>query len=402
AQSVLAGLRARANEAEAAVRGEQALLQANARNGSRLVEQQAGLAQRVRELEQERAALDERNQQLEATHAALLAEIDTLRMQIEPAEAEGAAGEQSITLLEQRTSELTRELLDAESAHGRAAIDVQRAADRFDALWERAAADDIDLDALPDGDVQGETLHAAGDTEGAEPQDIGTRVQQLRARIQRLGAVNPLALEEYEQSSERYEFLTTQLSDLRGAQDAMSELIAELEGAMQARFDATFTAVAAEFEKTFVRLFGGGEARLVLVRPGGAPESNGDQNGHEPASSALMGVDIVARPPGKRQQNLALLSGGERALTAGALLFAILKVNPSPFCVMDEVDAALDEANVGRFREALVELSRETQFLVVTHNRGTIEAADTIYGVSMGDDSASRVLSLRLDELVEE
>ena len=132
------------------------------------------------------------------------------------------------------------------------------------------------------------------------------------------------------------------------------------------------------------------------------PESNGEQNGHEPSGSSLVGVDIVARPPGKRQQNLALLSGGERALTAGALLFAILKVNPSPFCVMDEVDAALDEANVGRFREALVELSRETQFLVVTHNRGTIEAADTIYGVSMGDDSASRVLSLRLDELVEE
>jgi chromosome segregation protein len=115
-----------------------------------------------------------------------------------------------------------------------------------------------------------------------------------------------------------------------------------------------------------------------------------------------VGVEIVARPPGKRPQTLALLSGGERSLTAAALLFAILKVNPSPFCVLDEVDAALDEANVGRFRGALANLAEQTQFLLVTHNRGTIEAADTIYGVSMGEDSASKVLSLRLEALVED
>jgi chromosome segregation protein len=115
-----------------------------------------------------------------------------------------------------------------------------------------------------------------------------------------------------------------------------------------------------------------------------------------------LGVEILARPPGKRQQTLALLSGGERSLTASALLFAILKVNPSPFCVLDEVDAALDEANVGRFRAALGDLAEQTQFLLVTHNRGTIEAADTIYGISMGEDGASRVLSLQLEELVED
>ena len=117
-------------------------------------------------------------------------------------------------------------------------------------------------------------------------------------------------------------------------------------------------------------------------------------------ASGDIGIEISARPPGKRQQNLALLSGGERSLTAAALLFAILKVKPTPFCVLDEVDAALDEANVARFRAALADLRETSQFVVVTHNRGTIEIADSIYGVSMGDDSASRVLSLRLDELV--
>jgi chromosome segregation protein len=111
-----------------------------------------------------------------------------------------------------------------------------------------------------------------------------------------------------------------------------------------------------------------------------------------------MAIAATARPPGKRPQNISLLSGGERTLTASALLFAILTVNPSPFCILDEVDAALDESNVGRFREALAELTRTTQFILITHNRGTIEAADTLYGVTMGDDAASKVLSLRVEE----
>jgi chromosome segregation protein len=137
-------------------------------------------------------------------------------------------------------------------------------------------------------------------------------------------------------------------------------------------------------------MFGGGSATLELVKQG------------DGGALADIGIEINARPPGKRQQNLALLSGGERSLTASALLFAILKVKPTPFCVLDEVDAALDEANVARFRAALADLRDTSQFIVVTHNRGTIEIADSIYGVSMGDDSASRVLSLRLDELVKE
>ena len=233
---------------------------------------------------------------------------------------------------------------------------------------------------------------------------LESKIQHLKSRIQRLGMVNPLALEEYDEASERHTFLTSQTGDLRQAELSLRELIAELDSAMQARFETTFRAVAAEFERSFIRLFGGGQAQLLLTRSNGSNngDSDGESNGEFHAGVDGLGVEILARPPGKRQQTLSLLSGGERTLTAAALLFAILKVNPSPFCVLDEVDAALDEANVGRFREALADLSQQTQFLLVTHNRGTIEAADTIYGVSMGEDGASRVLSLRLEELVED
>jgi chromosome segregation protein len=153
---------------------------------------------------------------------------------------------------------------------------------------------------------------------------------------------------------------------------------------MNDEFIRTFEAVAEQFAAYFTQLFGGGTARLTLT---------------DPDNPMASGVDIVARPPGKRTQSLALLSGGERALTAAALIFAILKVSPAPFCILDEVDAMLDESNVRRFRAVLEELARETQFIVITHNRGTIEAASTIYGVSMGADSVSRVLSLRLDQV---
>jgi chromosome segregation protein len=159
-------------------------------------------------------------------------------------------------------------------------------------------------------------------------------------------------------------------------------VIAELDEVMRREFHATFKEVSARFKENFSRLFGGGSARLTLT---------------DPDDIGSTGIEISAQPPGKRPQTLALLSGGERALTAVSLIFSILEVNPPPFCILDEVDAMLDEANVGRFRQALEALNRHTQFIVITHNRGTIQAANTIYGVSMGDDSVSQVVSLRLE-----
>ena len=160
-------------------------------------------------------------------------------------------------------------------------------------------------------------------------------------------------------------------------------MIDELDLLIERDFAATFGIVKRAFGEYFRRLFGGGSARLVLTDPERISET---------------GVDIIVHPPGKRTQNLSLLSGGERALTAVALVFALLHANPVPFCFLDEVDAALDETNVGRFRELLKEHSQSTQFVIITHNRHTIEASSTIYGISMGEQGVSECISLKLDE----
>ncbi len=215
------------------------------------------------------------------------------------------------------------------------------------------------------------------------PAPSPARLGQLRRRFHELGAVNPYAVEEYAALRTRLETLETQASDLTTAIERTRDLIAELDTMISDRFRTTFQALEVAFATRFEQLFGGGFAKLSLT---------------DPADLGATGIEIVARPPGKKPQALAMLSGGERALTAVALLFAMLEVRPVPFCVLDEVDAALDEANIGRFADALRSLAHQTQFIVITHNRGTIEAADALYGVTVGDDSVSRVISLRLDE----
>jgi chromosome segregation protein len=218
------------------------------------------------------------------------------------------------------------------------------------------------------------------------PAPSAARLGQLRRRFHELGAVNPYAVDEYAAVRVRLETLETQASDLQTAIARTRDLIAELDTMIGDRFAATFRALETAFATRFEQLFGGGFARLSLT---------------DPSDIGASGIEIVARPPGKKPQALAMLSGGERALTAVALLFAMLEVRPVPFCVLDEVDAALDEANIGKFADALRSLAHQTQFIVITHNRGTIEAADALYGVTAGDDSVSRVISLRLDEAQE-
>jgi chromosome segregation protein len=224
--------------------------------------------------------------------------------------------------------------------------------------------------------------HWTSTAPGSEPPSPG-RLATLRRRFHELGAANPFAVDEYRSVRERLDTLTAQDGDLREAIAKTRSLIGELDVLIATQFRATFAALEVAFDARFRQLFGGGFAKLLLT---------------DPADLAATGIEITARPPGKKPQALAMLSGGERALTAVALLFAMLEVRPAPFCVLDEVDAALDEANVGRFTEALRALTSRTQFIVITHNRGTIEAADALYGVTVGDDSVSRVISLRLDE----
>jgi chromosome segregation protein len=219
-------------------------------------------------------------------------------------------------------------------------------------------------------------------TPAVEPPGAG-KLASLRRRFHELGAPNPFAAEEYEAIKTRLDGLEAQRSDLTGAISKTRALIEQLNAMIATQFRSTFTALETAFDARFRQLFGGGFARLSLT---------------DPEDLAGTGIEIVARPPGKKAQPLSMLSGGERALTAVALLFAMLEVHPVPFCVLDEVDAALDEANVGRFAEALRGLADQTQFIVITHNRGTIECADALYGVTVGDDAVSRVISLRLEE----
>ncbi|WP_138496583.1 chromosome segregation protein SMC [Paenibacillus pinistramenti] len=208
-------------------------------------------------------------------------------------------------------------------------------------------------------------------------------VKELKRAISALGDVNLGAIEEYERVSERYEFLNEQKNDLVEAKTALYVVIKEMDDEMAKRFKSTFDAIRREFVIVFAKLFGGGRADLVLMDPDNLLET---------------GIDIVAQPPGKKLQNLQLLSGGERALTAMALLFAILHVKPVPFCVLDEVEAALDEANVVRFAEYLREFSEQTQFIVVTHRKGTMEEADVLYGVTMEEGGVSKLVSVKLED----
>ncbi len=246
-------------------------------------------------------------------------------------------------------------------------------------------------DAAGDGSAEGAALEAAlerlAPAWSAEPPQVEPptpgRLAVLRRRFHELGAANPFAVDEYRTVRDRLETLEAQHRDLRDAIARTRSLIADLDELIATQFRATFAALEVAFDARFQQLFGGGFAKLSLT---------------DPADLATTGIEITARPPGKKPQALAMLSGGERALTAVALLFAMLEVRPAPFCVLDEVDAALDEANVGRFTDALQALARQTQFIVITHNRGTIEVADALYGVTVGDDSVSRVISLRLDE----
>ncbi|WJE31897.1 chromosome segregation protein SMC [Bacillus altitudinis] len=218
------------------------------------------------------------------------------------------------------------------------------------------------------------------------PDEARKRVKLIKLAIEELGTVNLGSIDEYERVNERFLFLTEQRNDLTEAKNTLFQVIEEMDQEMTKRFSETFSQIRGHFESVFQALFGGGRADLKLTDPNDLLNS---------------GVDIVAQPPGKKLQNLSLLSGGERALTAIALLFSILKVRPVPFCVLDEVEAALDEANVFRFAQYLKKYSQETQFIVITHRKGTMEEADVLYGVTMQESGVSKLVSVKLEETKE-
>ncbi|MGY4689792.1 chromosome segregation protein SMC [Salibacterium sp. K-3] len=209
------------------------------------------------------------------------------------------------------------------------------------------------------------------------------RIKLIKMGIEELGHVNLGAIDEYERVHERVTFLTEQREDLQQARNSLYEVIQEMDDEMKRRFSETFEAIRYHFRSTFRELFGGGEADLHLT---------------DPEHLLHTGVDIVASPPGKKRQHLSLLSGGEKALTAIALLFSIVKEKPVPFCVLDEVEAALDEANVTRFAKYLRDFSETTQFIVISHRKATMEEADVLYGITMEESGVSRMVSVKMEE----
>ena len=217
-----------------------------------------------------------------------------------------------------------------------------------------------------------------------KPENIATtqkEVNELRTKIRNLGAVNINSIDEYKALKERYEFMCDQRLDLENTMNKLRNVISEITSTMREQFKTKFELINKNFSEVFKELFGGGNATLKLE----------DEN-----NILECGIEITVQPPGKKLQNMMLLSGGEKAFTAIALLFAILKINPAPFCVLDEIEAALDDVNVYRFAEYLKKFSKETQFLVITHRKGTMEVADTVYGITMEENGISKLLSIKV------
>ena len=379
-----------------------------------LERQMAELAARERQVGSERESLGEALAAATVHEAALRAELDELRASASAARARLAEAEAATSQARERLRICQDGARSAEVAELEARLELD--AIREQVLVELAGLGDLGLRLLAGEDHEagaswtgGKRQTLGGDGTPEDP-DVGpedsleaaladaatrwaaapaveppgpAKLASLRRRFHELGAPNPFAADEYRAVKTRLDGLEAQRADLAVAISKTRDLIEQLNAMIATQFRTTFAALETAFEVRFRQLFDGGSARLSLT---------------EPEDLAATGIEIVARPPGKKAQPLSMLSGGERALTAVALLFAMLEVHPVPFCVLDEVDAALDEANVGRFAEALRGLADQTQFIVITHNRGTIEMADALYGVTIGDDAVSRVISLRLGD----
>ncbi|MCS7247202.1 MAG: chromosome segregation protein SMC [Anaerolineales bacterium] len=335
------------------------------------------------ELEAALAQLRNRENQIEQAQSDLIAKIEPLRMEIEELESQMEA-------LRGEVQDLQRTLQQQEHNLAQLRVTLARQQERLEA-WRQKIEEDFGLVAFDYGEeisgprplpIDGmvETLPRVSEIHP----DLEEQIRRYRGQLRRLGAVSPEARVEYEQVKQRYQFMQEQIADLLKAEEDVLEILHHLDETIEQDFLQTYEAVAEEFRSIFARLFRGGSARLFLT--------DGDE-------LLNAGIEIEVRLPGKRAQGLSLLSGGERSLAAVALIFALLKVSPAPFCVLDEVDAMLDEANIARFQELLKELSETTQFILVTHNRHTVQVAEIIYGVTLGRDSTSQVISLKLDEL---
>jgi chromosome segregation protein len=339
---------------------------------SRIEKQQLTISNCEQEIEQlntQQDKLQEETENCQIVIKELSAGISDLITQREQLESRQSGYYDQLELATGRMSSIQNEITRAESKYSRLELQLDELKNR---LWEEYELTIMQADAWRKTvDNHQEALKV---------------INSLKNRIKNLGAVNLTAIESYASLKERYEFMSNQRNDIEHARQKLNAVISELTEAMREQFISHFHLINENFRRVFSELFGGGMAELNL----------------EDTDDVLScGIEIKAQPPGKRLQNLTLLSGGERCLTAIALLFAILKLRPTPFCVLDEVEAALDDANVSRFTEYIRNYAEASQFILVTHRKGTMEAADRLYGVTMQERGISRILSMKLsDEII--
>jgi len=364
--AALAERRASAESLAARLAGDQRELR---EREASLREQQAALAREQQQFESQTVEQQRQAEALRAEKARLETRKTELEGEWEQARVRALAVDDALRTARQKLGDLREE---------RGRHEVERArndADR-DHLRETCLAE---LNAHPEDLIAEEPVLLGGDALVAAE----TNYREMKARIEAMGPVNMMALEEYNECEQRHSFLARERDDLLQSIADTQQAIGELDQVSRQRFEEAFAAINANFAEAFRTLFGGGTGEMRLTEP----DSSGD-----------AGIDIAAQPPGKRLQNVLLLSGGEKALTALALLIAIFRYQPSPFCILDEVDAPLDEANIGRFAQMVTQMSAQTQFIIVTHNRRTLEISPVLYGVTMQEPGVSKLVSVRWDE----
>lgn len=346
----------------------------------RIESQARGVSRRRQELaaEMERLAnsaaqLTASNGQLQERASALAGEIEATGEAVNRLAAQEQAQRASVSDREENLKQLRAQSATAHESRSQIELDLVRRQSDLKHLDETSRKElSASLAELVQGMETGPDEAAVAEAE--------QKVEEIRRRIESLGPVNPEALNEYQEAQQRYDFLNTQRQDLLDSIRDTEKAIQDIDVESRKRFTEAFHAINENFKQMFVTLFGGGTGEMRLTGEG---------------DSLDQGIELVAQPPGKRLQNVLLLSGGEKALTAVALLMAIFRYQPSPFCILDEVDAPLDEANVGRFTRLIRDMSAQTQFIVITHAKKTMEAAESLFGVTMQEQGVSKLVSVR-------
>jgi chromosome segregation protein len=338
-----------------------------------LERREAALLHQEASINEETAAMAKQSEELARQLTVLRAERVRLEVNQKQLEQEWDAARTLVTQVEDHLRMARQTLQEMREERGRFEIDKARNDSDRQHLRETCLSE---VNAQPEDLIASETAFMSGDGLAMAEANY----QEMKQRIENMGAVNMMALEEFNECEQRFTFLTRERDDLLQSISDTMQAIKELDLITKERFEQAFVAINANFSAAFHTIFGGGMAEMRLTEA----DSSGD-----------AGIDIVASPPGKRLQNVLLLSGGEKAMTALALLIAIFRYQPSPFCILDEVDAPLDEANVGRFTRLIGDMSAQTQFIVVTHNRKTMETGSVLYGVTMQEPGVSKLVSVR-------